>query len=441
MFSGTQVYRSLNIEWAYPFLKQEGLHEHIVVHEPRGLSIRYMNSERNIYDLSNLVFRNLDVELELHWKVGKDFVRLASRCWSKWHFENCRFHSPSPNMNSLVFDWFGSFRFYKSLFDFGDSRAMRAWTLAFVDGSRVLLQGNDFKNSSLQVCHFESEKDPETQELVWEGIRAKFVKDSSYYATKIREKYSLPDSAHLQMPNLGFRRFGLHSLSLLGNKGISNLELRCHATIYDFRGINHVNCLKFEELEDNCQDRPDFDIYLGAREKIDLENHNSLHHRRLFVKLREIASSKQDTRLMNTLDKQIDRIEYFLTKEQKVSIRADWSGWVEYLQDRTLYEWRRLSSDFYRSWLRPLIFFVVGYLILNAFPCIWMEQFTMHHWLAFSLRPINRMPFYTAELQEMLTAEYRSLQAGVIVMLRFIGFIQVIWVALWGFAFGKAVKR
>ena len=344
-------------------------------------------------------------------------------------------------MNSLIFEWYGSFRFYKSFFDFGDSRTMRAWTLAFVDGSRVLLQDNDFRNSSLQVSHIESEKNPRTQELVWEGVRAELVKDSSYYATKIREKYSLPDSARLQMPYFDSRRSGLHSLSLLGNKGIDNLELRCHATSYDFRGINHISHLRFEELEDDFQDRSDFDIYLGAREKIDLENHNSLHHRRLFVKLRELASSKQDTRLMNTLDKQIDRIEYFLTKEQKVSIRTDWRGWVEYLQDRTLYEWRRLSSDFYRSWLRPLIFFIAGYLILNAFPCIWMEQFTMHHWLAFSLRPINRMPFYTAELQEMLTTEYQGLQTGVIVKLRLIGFIQVIWVALWGFAFGKAVKR
>ena len=183
------------------------------------------------------------------------------------------------------------------------------------------------------------------------------------------------------------------------------------------------------------------DIYLGAREKIDLDNSNSLHHRRLFVTLREIASNQQDTRLMNTLDRQIDRIEYYLTKEQTVSFRKDMRGWVEYLQDRLLYEWRRWSSDFYRSWFRPLLLFIAGYAVFNAFPFIWIEQYTVLDWLSFSLRPIDRMPFFAAELQDMFTAEYQLLPPANKIWLRLIGFLQLIWIAMWGFAFSRSVKR
>lgn len=432
---------TVNLDWAYPFLEKEGLHDHIVVHEPRGRDIRYVNSEQNIYHLSNLMLRNLDVDLELNWSVGKDFLSLASRCWSKWHFENCRFHSPSPDMNSLIFDWYGSFRFYRNIFDFGDSRTMRAWTLAFANGSDVLFHNNDFNNSSMQVCHSSSKKESENQELVWDGIRAILVKDNSFYEYMIRKKYSLPDSAYLRMPHWGRRSFGLHSLAFLGNKGINKLELRCYAANYEFRGINHINHLRFEELETDLRHRADFDIYLGAREKIDLEYDNPLHHRRLFVTLREIASSRQDTRLVNTLEKQIDRIEYFLTREHRVSILTDVKGCVEYWQDRFLYEWRRWSSDFYRSWIRPLVLFVAGYVVFNAFPFIWIEQFTALDWLSFSLRPINRMPFYAAELQEMYRAEYQSLPPGSKIWLRLTGFLQLIWIAMWGFAFSRAVKR
>ena len=381
------------------------------------------------------------MELELHWTVGMDFVRLAAHCWSKWHFEHCRFYSPSPNMNSLIFGWFGSFRFYKNVFDFGDSRAMRAWTLAFVNGSSVLLQNNDFRSSWLQVCNSSYEEDPDQQELVWEGIRANLVKDSSYYASMIREKYSLPDSAHLRMPHSGLNRYGLHSLSFLGNKGINKLELRCYAANYEFRGINHINHLRFEELETNAQDREDFDIYLGAREKIDLKNYNSLHHRRMFTTLREMASRMQDARLMNTLERQIDRIEYYLTREQEVSFFRDMKGWFEHWQDRLLYEWRRWSSDFYRSWLRPLTLFIAGYVAFNAFPFIWIEQFTVLDWFSFSLRPIGKMPFFVAELQEMYSAEYQSLPPGSKIWLRLIGFLQLVWIAMFGFAFSRSVKR
>ena len=305
----------------------------------------------------------------------------------------------------------------------------------------MLLQENNFSNSNLQISFSTSQENPEVQEVSWEGKSAKFVKDETYYAAMIRKEHGLPETVRVHTLASRPRHIGLDSLSLIGNQGIDQLLLACHAANYDFRGMNSVNRLGLTELWSDSDKVMDFGIYLGSREKIDPNYFNPHHHRRLFLKLREVAKGREDPRTADNLDKQIDRIDYFLTKEQRVSFRADWSGWVEYWQDRILYEWRRLSSDYYRSWLRPLIWFILGYMVLNAFPCFWMEEFTIHHWWVFSLRPINRMPFYTAELQELLKADYQSLPLGAIIMLRLIGFVQVIWIALWGFAFGRSVKR
>lgn len=84
--------------------------------------------------------------------------------------------------------------------------------------------------------------------------------------------------------------------------------------------------------------------------------------------MREFAGKKQDAHLASALNKQLDRIEYFLTKNQEISFFANKREWVEHWQDRLLYAWRRWSSDFYRSWLRPLSMTVLGYGVLNALP-------------------------------------------------------------------------
>ena len=305
----------------------------------------------------------------------------------------------------------------------------------------MLLQENDFRDSDLQIGFSVSQETPDLEEVSWEGRTAKIIKDDAYYAAMIRKHNGLPEAVRVHTPASSPGHIGLHNLSLLGNKGIDHLYLDCHAANYDFRGMNSVNRLSFAELWTDTYVAIDSGFYLGSREKIDPEYQNPHYHRRLFLKLREAANRRQDSKTANNLDKLIERIDYFLMKEQRISFGADRNGWVEYCQDRILYEWRRLSSDFYTSWFRPLIWFIVGYFALNAFPFVLMEHFTWHHWIEFSLRPINRMPFYTAELQEMLKVEYQSLSHGAIVLLRLMGFIQVIWIALWGFAFGRAVKR
>ena len=122
-------------------------------------------------------------------------------------------------------------------------------------------------------------------------------------------------------------------------------------------------------------------------------------------------------------------------------MRVNGSEWLEYWQDRLLYAWRRWSSDYYRSWFRPLLIGVLGYVVLNAFPWIWIEEFTVSDWIAFSLRRIDRLPFYTVGLEELHESVYKSLSPGSKNWLRFIGLLQVIWVTMWGFAFSKSIRR
>lgn len=430
-----------DLELTRPFLDSKGLLDHIVVHQPRGDELRRLIKRGSIYDTNNLIFRELDIEVKQPWNLNKDFKWASDPLWVKWHFEHCRFHPSSPNMGSIIFGWYGNFRFHRNEFDFGDSRGMRSWVFAFRHGSRVLLQGNDFKDSHLQFNCFIPREDYDSHELSWERRTAHIVKDDSYYATMIRQKYGIPDTIRLHMPHSSSAHFGLDSLSFLGNKGIDSLQMDCRAAHYDFRGMNRINSLWFSELGAGHHDDPGFELYLGSREEIDPHYSRAHAHRSMFLKLRESAIRRQDFRIANNIDKQIDRIDYYLTKEQKVSIRADWRGWVKYRQDRFLYEWRKFSSDFHRSWLRPLLMGLAGYLILNALPFFWIERFSSSDYVSLLLRSIDRFPFFMAELEDMYGHELESLSLGIKSLLMLSGLIQVIWIAMCGFAFRNSIRR
>lgn len=430
-----------DLELTRPFLDSKGLLDHIVIHQPRGDELRRLIKRSSIYDTNNLTFKDLDIELNHPWDLDEDFVWTSHPLWVKWHFEHCRFQPSNPNMGSVVFGWHGNFRFHKNEFDFGDSRGMRSWVFAFRQGSRVLLQGNDFKDSHLQFNCFISWEVNGSQELSWERRTARIVKDSSYYETMIRQKYEIPDTIRLHMPHSSSAHFGLDSLSFLGNKGIDRLQMDCRATHYDFRGMNRINSLWFSELRSGHHDDPGFELYLGSREEIDPHYSGAHSHRSMFLKLREIAIRRQDFRIANNIDKQIDRIDYYLTKEQKVSIRADWRGWVKYRQDRFLYEWRKFSSDFHRSWLRPLLMGLTGYCILNALPFFWIERFSSSDYVSLLLRSIDRFPFFMAELEDMYGHELESLSLGIKSLLMLSGLFQVIWIAMCGFAFRNSIRR
>lgn len=426
---------ALDFDLARPFLKEQGVEDYILFVDKIPFPL---NSKRNIYAPHNLILRNLDIELECNLDWDQNFVWVGDWPWIKWHFEHCRFKPSSPNMLNICFRWRGDFRFYNNKFDFGDSKGMRSWLFVFASGSSVLFQRNDFQDSSLQIPYV-VETSPDVRELSWEKRKAYIVRDDSYYEAMIRKRYELPETVHLEIPDASLRRLGINRISFLGNKGIDRLQLRCKADYYIFTGINCINYLNFNELDSNFMDLTS--IYFSSRERIDPNFDDSFHHKKLFLSMRDFGIKKQDVGLVNALDKQLHRIEYFLTKEQKIPFRVTGSEWLEYWQDRMLYAWRKWSSDYYRSWFRPLLIGVLGYVVLNAFPWIWIEEFTVSDWIAFSLRRIDRLPFYTAGLKELHESVYESLSQGSKNWLRFIGLFQLVWVTMWGFAFSKSIRR
>ena len=137
----------------------------------------------------------------------------------------------------------------------------------------------------------------------------------------------------------------------------------------------------------------------------------------------------------------MERIEYFLNKGQDAPSLLEYQVWIEYWQDRLLYAWRRWSSDFYRSWARPLIMLVLGYFLINALPAVWVETFQISHWLDFTLRPITEIATYERSLVRIIGEDYNTVPASTKRFLKFAGIVEVVWIGVWGFAFSKSIRR
>ena len=114
MISRTERSGSWDFERSSEYVRKQGLNEHIAFvsakHRDKTLPL---NSERHIYEIDNIVVRDLDIELDDRsaWDTIPDWSPLSG---AKWHFERCRFRCPSPNMWALAFPWRGSFRFHKN---------------------------------------------------------------------------------------------------------------------------------------------------------------------------------------------------------------------------------------------------------------------------------------------------------------------------------------
>ena len=72
-------------------------------------------------------------------------------------------------------------------------------------------------------------------------------------------------------------------------------------------------------------------IYLGPREKIDPSFYNCLQHRSLFLAMRRLAAINHDSRQLTVLDRQLERIEYFLNKGQDAPSVLDYRVWIRVL--------------------------------------------------------------------------------------------------------------
>ena len=418
-------------------LKKKGLDKHIVF--PRKNRRRYpINSERHTYSLQNIVIRNLTIRLTENLNLDREGTWGSLLC-ALWQFEKCRFIADSGRGSSLIFNSRGDFRFTHNTFNFPESGVIGIWLLCFGDGSRVWFQRNCFSNSSIQLRSVIDNTDTSLEKISWKNRDAYILKNDAYYQAMMKQHHQLPDGIQLEFPHRNSNRIiGLHSLSFLGNKGIDVLSLYCNSREYVFREMNEINCLNFEEHFLNAQE---VRLYMGVRENIDPNFDYPNHNRRIFLKMRDAANKHQDTFLSNVLERQLDRIEYYLTKDQQVSFRQNPGQWIGYWQDRARYAWRRWSSDFYRSWLRPLILLFVGYFLLSLLPAIWISSLTFSDLVGFSLRPITRLPLYVQELEQLFPSKYVLLSESSINVLRLIGYVQITWVALCGFALGKAIKR
>ena len=106
----------VDFERATEYVGELGLEAHIgsITLARRGKTLP-LNSERHIYDMENIVVRDVAVELDSKpgWGRGEDCV-LAS--YAKWHFEGFRFRCPSPNGWIFALPWRGAFCFCNNEF-------------------------------------------------------------------------------------------------------------------------------------------------------------------------------------------------------------------------------------------------------------------------------------------------------------------------------------
>ena len=406
----TQSEKSMSYDFdrCKPYLADSGLQEHIIFVR-RSLKKLPLNSERHLYETSNIVIRDLHINLALKdqsaWTAHDDWWPLSS---VKWHFKNCCFEASTDT--SIPFPWTGSFRFYKNRFNVHSGLFGGTVLFEFQTGSRIQFERNNCGNHQIQTRCVPPPPDS---------------KDADTGITEIGDS---------------------GSISLIGNRAIASLHILEGYSSVSLTGMNQIDSLLFMRLSDvnshgAATHNQEFKVYFGPREKIDRNFHHCSQHREMFLSLRRLATVTYDMRQLVVLDKQIDRIEYFLNKGQDTPSPLDFRIWIEYWQDRILYAWRRWSSDFYKSWLRPLIMILSGYVVMNWAPIFFVDTFSWSHWIDFSLRPVGEIPQYEKSLIRIIGAEYGELSSSAKTSLRLLGLVQVVWIAMWSFAFVRSIRR
>lgn len=399
---------SYDFDRALPFLAENDLEKHISFVSGTRKTLP-LNSERHLYEINNIIIRGLHIDLNNRsaWDAYDDWEPLSH---AKWHFENCYFDASGSNMYAISFPWFGSFRFYKNNFDFRSDRFGGYWLFVFQTGSRIWFQRNNFRNHHIQTRCVSPKQELEDSERTGSEVRAS------------------------------------SGISFIGNWAIASLDILEGYASVSFTGMNQIESLWFMRISDTTNHGDTTHgqapvVYFGPREKIDRYFHHCLQHRRMFLYLRRLAAMSHDTRQLGVLDKQIDRIEYFLNKEQDTPSLVDFRIWIEYWQDRLLYAWRRWSSDFYRSWVRPLFLIISGYMLMNAIPVFVIDSFSLSHWIELTLRPIGELAEYEQSLNKIVGDEYDCLSSFKKTSFKLLGLFQVIWIAMWSFAFARSIKR
>ena len=330
-----------------------------------------------------------------------DWARVSN---AKLHFKGCRFFCVSSNMWAINFPWPGSFRFDNNEFCFPSSNYGGYWIFPFRSGSRTWFVGNNFTESNIQT------------RCIGSGSCG-------------------DDRDHIEA---GERWQG--SISFISNRNVYDLGIQEGYSSVEIIGMNRIHRLTVYIIVDAATENST-SVYLGPREKIDPAFHNCLHHRSLFLTMRKLAAINQDTRQLTVLDRQLERIEYYLNKVRDTPSVLDYRAWLEYWQDRVVFAWRRWSSDFYRSWLRPLLMLVVGYLLINLVPVLMVKSFSILDWIDFSLRPVAEIATYEESVARIVGGDYEWVPAATKALFRLLGLVVLLWIGLWGFALAKSLRR
>ena len=154
--------------------------------------------------------------------------------------------------------------------------------------------------------------------------------------------------------------------------------------------------------------------------------------RDLFILLRKLAIERKDMSQEKIIDSYISMIEYTEIKKSK------WYKTWEGIEKMILLGWRRWSSNFYMSWLRPLVFLFYGYLIFNAIPMLWIDDYSWREWLEFSFLSPKAIYDYAGNLGNLLEPEVTE---GDKIGLNVVEWGRWIWIILCGFAVKNVFKK
>ncbi len=213
-----------------------------------------------------------------------------------------------------------------------------------------------------------------------------------------------------------------------------------------FFGGNEIDVLQWDQVVnrrefdhqgnivkyDDVQEYNLFSIFFGRNEKIGWDVGD------LFVRLRNLARMRGDIGQENIIASYISLVEYAEVKNSEWY--KSWRGW----QDWLLLGWRWVSSGFYMSWLRPIVWLIGGYLVLNAIPFLflWGEGLSFDGYWEFCFLSPTKIPFYADGLNAVLGGyRYGMVLWGIgKSCLNFIGVVRLVWIALCSYAFKNAIR-
>ena len=229
--------------------------------------------------------------------------------------------------------------------------------------------------------------------------------------------------------------------------GGNEIDVLTWDQVVNRREFDHQgNSVKYDDIQEYNL----FRIFFGRNEKIGrrllniryVKRYGERFHdmRDLFVKLKNLAHVRGDIGQENTIASYISLVEYAQVKNDKWY--KSWQGW----QDWLLLGWRGVSSKFYTSWLRPIVWLVGGYLVLNAIPFLflWGEglSFDFDGYWSFCFYSPIRILFYADGLKAVLGEDrYGEVLWGIDKgWLNVIGVVRLVWIALCSYAFKNAIR-